>query len=766
MDEILTILGSFRPFNVLDQGALLLVSEEIDYINLEKGELLFKQGDPGDSVYVLVRGRVCITVENPDGSVTPIDKLSSGIHLGEMAILTGGVRSATVRALENVQLIRLSKKGFELLLERYPDLFTQFYRTIIPRFQRTQLANILARLFGEVDTGTIHELQEKFEWIHLKGGSILFEQGEPADAMYIVVNGKLKASIHDKRGVVTRSGEICAGESVGEFALLTGEARSATVSAIRDSDIVRLSHSTFNDLLETYPQLMKTIMRITIKRYKRSIHNVAHQSMNAKTIAIIPANLEVPITEFSNNFVAALLQFGSVQHLNAERFDAAYGKPDAAKITENHPLDIALVAWLSKLEKSCQYVVYEADMNDTAWTRRCLRQADLILILAQSDSDPETGPVEKLIQHLGIQTRSELVLIHPANTRQPSGTKRWLDERRVVAHYHLRLHNAADIQRLVRCLTGNGLGLVLSGGGARGYAHWGVIRALKENGFVADLVGGTSMGALIGALHAMDKTEDEFTQLCQELSSPKKLFDPTLPVVSILNSKKVSEVCQKAYGDVLIEDLWYPFFCVSSNLTRASQVVHRKGLLWKAVRASIAIPGIFSPVLENGNVLVDGGVLNNLPVYEMQEFNQNGPIIAVDVQPKTDLDKIYNFDTSISGWRALSTKLFHAQNNLNVPSIFEILIRTIALNEVNRTDTKRELVDLYICPPTDDFGALEFHSYAKIIEIGYLEAQRAIKASSEKLGKTRLAKFRQTYQLINPNQAFDSLEDLINQSKN
>ena len=209
----------------------------------------------------------------------------------------------------------------------------------------------------------------------------------------------------------------------------------------------------------------------------------------------------------------------------------------------------------------------------------------------------------------------------------------------------------------MRRVTGRGLGLVLGGGGARGFAHIGVFKALRECGIAVDLVGGTSMGAILSATFAMGLNYEDTLKLARQLASPLKLFDPTMPVVSFFASGKVTQVLERIYGDTQIEDLWMPCFCVSSNLTHAVAMVHRRGPLWQAVRASMAIPGVFSPILAEGDLLVDGCVLNNLPIDVMQRLNHDGPIIAVNVFPDVDLLRDYHFGPSISGWQALAGKL-------------------------------------------------------------------------------------------------------------
>jgi predicted acylesterase/phospholipase RssA len=256
-----------------------------------------------------------------------------------------------------------------------------------------------------------------------------------------------------------------------------------------------------------------------------------------------------------------------------------------------------------------------------------------------------------------------------------------------------------------------------------------------------DLIGGTSMGAILSATFAMGLDHRETLKLARQLASPLKLFDPTMPVVSFFASGKVTQVLQRICGDTQIEDLWMPCFCVSSNLTHAVAMVHRRGPLWLAARASMAIPGVFSPILADGDLLVDGCVLNNLPIDVMQRLSHDGPIIAVNVFPDVDLLRDYHFGPSISGWQALAAKLNPLQRrDRSAPLIFESLLRVLALNDVHQAKTKRGFADVYIRPPVEQYNILDFGAYQQIAEIGYRSAMEAL-GEWEYLRKGESARF-------------------------
>jgi predicted acylesterase/phospholipase RssA/CRP-like cAMP-binding protein len=636
-----------------------------------------------------------------------------------MSLVTGQPRSVTVYTLSEVELVRLSKGGFENLVGEHPQLLSELANITSPRWQRIQLAVALTDLLGEIDTAALLDLQAELEWQQLAQGEVLFHQGDPGDATYIVVNGRLRVSAtrpDGKQYVIDESGP---GDIVGEFFLITGEKRAATVIAIRETTVVRLTPDLFNSLLERYPHAMMHITGILIDRHKRSLRLSRAQRTRAINFALVPANPELQLTEFTHQLAENLEAFGSVLHLSSGRLDKIYGKRGAAQTKLDDPTAPILDSWLSEQETKYNFILYEADPTWSTWTRRCDRQADRLLVVGQSNADPTPGPVEDAVQALGSSVRTDLVLIHPDQTIRPTGTSEWLSKRDITSHHHIRFGEDDHYQRMARWLTGKATGLVLSGGGARGFAHLGVSRALDELRIQVDCIGGTSMGSLIGAGLAMGRDHEDMVKLAQQFSNPKQLFDYTLPFVSLMASKKITQIMKKVFEELCIEDLWCPYFCVSANLTRAEPVVHRKGSLWKSVRSSIALPGIFSPILHEGDILVDGGAMNNFPVDTMREICGEGMVIGVNVGMTHEPAPSDHFDASISGWQVLWSRINPLTKRMNVPNIGSTLIRSLEVSSVHRVQTEESLADLIIEPEVMHFGTLDFDSYEEIIELGY-----------------------------------------------
>jgi len=724
-------------FEAFDPPALEALRLELIPLSLEPGQELFHQGDPGDSLYILLSGRLSGTECYFLAEEPYIFVLSPGTCFGELALLTGQPRAATISALESSRLAKLSRQGLEQLVEKYPMFIETLNRQLIPIRRHLALVHLFGDLFSIKDDTFIDELQSQLEWIHLGNGEILFREGDPGDAMYLIVSGRLRFVTSDRKGGERMLGEASAGEYLGEFALFTDEPRTATVYAVRASELLCINRSMFERIVEQCPMIMIHLTRSIIKHSRQSIEKGKHKGLTTRNIALVPIRPEVQISVFTHDLVQALSTNHSVLFLNADRLNDLYGLPHAAQSSLNSPLHSYITAWLNEQEQKYAMVIYETDSNWSPWTVRCLEQADCILLIGESGMDFKPGEMEKKIRGRALKAQVELVLLHPSNQKQIAGTARWLANRTVRAHHHVRQNHAGDIQRLARRISGGAVGLVLGGGGARGFAHLGVIRALEKQGIPFDMVGGTSMGALLAAAAALDYDYETTLELSKKFASPLKLFDPTLPVVSFFRSEKVTRVLQTVFKDIQIEDLWRPYYCVASNLTKATEKVHRSGSLWEAVRSSLAIPGVFSPVLYEGDLLVDGAVLNNLPVDVMVELSQGGPIIAVNVFPEVDLERHYGFGPSVSGWEALFTKVvplpaqFHQKSE--PPLIFENLLRVLALNDVHQAREKRDSCDLYINPPVERFGLLEFQSYAEIIEVGYNSAMEVITANPDKL---------------------------------
>ncbi|HMB25171.1 MAG TPA: cyclic nucleotide-binding domain-containing protein [Anaerolineales bacterium] len=720
----------------MSQDTLRALAAELEPRSLSRGTVLFAQGDTGDALYLVVSGKLQASVCSATDGRTFVSIITPGQFVGEMALLTNQPRSATVTALENSELLCLKKSVFERIEAEHPDLLAGLASQLLPRFERDQTRRILKNLFGDLDDALLLSMLEKMDCGRLHSGEVLFFQGEPGDEMYIVIQGRLRMVVKDAMGAQRTLGEVGAGECIGEFVLLaesgTPESlRTATVYATRLTDYLVIRRPVFEELLRQYPQAMMSLTRQIVRR-SASISKPVPFSEDSIVITLLPLCVGQPLADFTEQLTHSLNALGATLFIDAARFDQMYGKPGASSTPLDHPLSLVINAWLDEREREHKFTLYETasplghEGKLTSWAQRCLEDADIILLVADADDDPNLTEIEKALAALQTRARLELVLRHPAERALPSGTARWLAVRHVQAHYHVRNGCQSDFRRMARRVAGKPVGLTLAGGGARGWAHLGVLRALEEANIEVDWVAGASMGSIVAAGSALGWSSEKLCELATTFSNPKKLLDYTFPYASLTSTRYITALLQELYAGN-IEDTWRPYFCVSADVTYGRERMHTSGPLWKAVRASMAFPGIFAPVLEDGCVLIDGGAANNLPIDRMREMCPTGTVIGVDLVNNSPVNGKYDFGPSLSGWQALASRLPFVGRKINAPTLIDIVGGIVYsacyyhLNEVWRS------ADLLIKVPVQAYDILDFDKYAEVIEIGYRAAQEQLK---------------------------------------
>jgi predicted acylesterase/phospholipase RssA len=437
----------------------------------------------------------------------------------------------------------------------------------------------------------------------------------------------------------------------------------------------------------------------------------------------------VPIRELAARFTAQLAQWGPSIALSSDEVDRRLARAGIAQSRANDAVHESMVAWLAALEREHGHVVLVADADDTPWTRRCVRQADRVLVAVRATDDVTPGRLEQALAGMALTAQVDLVVLHGGQTQRPSRTLAWLAARTFASHHHVRMDDERDMRRLARRASGRATGLVLGGGGARGFAHIGALRALDEARIEVDMVGGTSIGAVIAGGHALGLGNEELTGLARSFASRKKILDRTLPIVALMEGRKVTSLYQHIYGEACIEDLWVPYFALSSGLTRAEAVLHTRGPLWRAARATTAVPAIFPPIIaDDREVLVDGNVMNNMPLDVMRGWCGGGTVIGVNPMPIDVKVRDYRCGPSVSGWEALRGRWKLFGSTTRAPGIFGAIMRATEINSANRMRQPafRALADLLIEPPVGDYPIMEYGNYAPIIEAGYRSASEAI----------------------------------------
>ena len=715
------LFDSLRGYNKFDKDFVRDMAAKTRLVNLKPNETLFSQGDTPGALYMLIEGCLQMVVESRNNRKSVVQEIRiPGEVVGLIELLAGGKRNATVVAVKKTTAAVLDRRDFEELLDQYPGMQKQFLDIFFQRQKRTYLAAVLPDYFKVMDTDTFDYMESLFEWVHIKRGQMLFKKGDVGDSLYILINGLLHlVDGGDENGPPERLINIVySGQTVGEMSLLSDEIRTNSAYAVRDCDLVKLSRTAFENISEKYPEVMVAISRILVDRL-RQVSTGIIQGKKSMTIVVLPITPAARAYEFCDNLADAFSTYGPTSMYTAKRVDQLLGKRGMADITDNDPRDTDLRAWLAHVEASHAFVIYMAEYAASPWTKRSLSRADHVILLADANASPTPGKIEQelLASHNPITEPNKiLILIHPDETLLPAGTGKWLGTRDVQHHYHVRISNKKDFLRIARILSHRAVGLALGGGAAKGIAHIGVIRALQEAGIPIDIVAGASMGAIIGSLYAMGNDYQGMLEICKKLFIDINPFtEITLPIISMMRGKKLERMGKAAYGDSNIEDLWLNFFCVSTNLTTSRLKVHHRGLLRDAVRTSSTVPGVVSPVFKDGELYVDGGVINNLP----------GDIISQQCRGLMVVEVVPNLDLSIkaneipSPWKILWSKLLPFKKSIRVPNILEIMFSTVMTGSFIAAKAVKANADLCIIPPLKEIGFLDFKKMDKAAEIGY-----------------------------------------------
>jgi len=562
-----------------------------------------------------------------------------------------------------------------------------------------------APLWADLDPVARLELQAELQQVILPGGAILFQEGDPADALYMLVSGALGVSIQGSHGEQRRVARIFPPETIGEMALISNAPRSASVTALRDSVLLKLTREAFERLVERCPTVMVYLSRLLADRLRATTRS-SPISFRPTTFAIVPVTQGVAVADFAQAFLEEM------RRSHGAGVDLLEAMPTQAD--EN---------WLYRFEAGRERVIYVASEPSGAWTSRCIRHADHVMFVARP-GEPLVSEAEALTCAVSSWRRHDLVLLQKADASRPLPAHPSLARLPVDQRLQVREKSLPDLQRLIRTSSGRAVGLVLAGGGARGFAHLGAIQALREYGFPVDLVGGTSIGAVMAATCAIQIGLDEAKALMREafVRNPP-LNDYTLPLVALVRGQKVDARLMEHFGDRTIEELWLPFFCVSSNLTTGTTHVHRQGPLWRALRASLAIPGLLPPVVEPEGVLVDGAMMNNLPADVMSDL-QRGPVLGIDVA------RDVAFTTP--GEEEKKAPLLRRLLGLpaNAPDIVSLLYRAATISSDAQTLKARAHAALVIHPPLADVPLRAWEQFERVVEIGYEHTRERIESGA------------------------------------
>lgn len=754
--------SSFKKHNTdnLDEQALIQIASEafIKELGLEddsllKGNVQVRDLPAGTYIMKEESHKDVALVYLLSGALVVSQKVAEGegeVHMftaypgeveGGLAVLTGEPSFFSIRAKHFSRIGLLSKTTVYSIMRERPSVVLHIANTVVRR---------LSPFVRQVDFA--------LDWVFLESGRAVYRQDEESGSTFIVLSGRLRSVITHPNGKKELVGEYGKGDLVGIVEMVTQTRRSTTVMAVRDSELAKLPEGLFNAIKLRFPVVVTRLINLLGHRILGSWQKptaglggaAAIESRpsqhNFSTVAVVPVSDDVPLTAFTYELYHSLCAIGPTVRLTSDVIRKLLG------LTIMDPNnEYRLSSWLAQQEDKHKVALYQCDPSLTQWTQRCIRQADCILIVALGDKQPSIGKIEKEIERLAIRTQKELVLLHREGGPNPSGTVHWLNMRTWVSqHHHVRCPHRmftrksqyriselyskvlmseasvhSDFSRLARWLTATAVGLVLGGGGARGAAHVGMIRAIQEAGIPIDMVGGVSIGAFMGALWCMERNITTVTQKAREWSKKmtqwgKQLLDLTYPATSMFSGKQFNATIKATFGEVHIEDLWLPYFTVTTDISSSCMRVHRHGSLWRYIRASMSLSGYMPPLCDpvDGHLLLDGGYVNNLPADVMRSLGAKH-ILAIDVGSQDDTD-LTNYGDDLSGWWLLWKRWNPFTTPVKVPNLPDIQSR-LAYVSCNRQleEVKKSDYCEYIRPPIDAYKTLQFGSFDEIREVGY-----------------------------------------------
>ncbi|XP_015278588.1 PREDICTED: patatin-like phospholipase domain-containing protein 7 isoform X1 [Gekko japonicus] len=710
------------------------------------GTVVSRQGDQDVNIRFVISGMLHVYQRKIDSEEeTCLFITHPGELVGQLAVLTGEPLIFTLKANRDCTFLAISKSHFYDIMREQPTVVLGVAHTVVKRM-----------------SSFVRQIDFALDWMEVEAGRAVYRQGDNSDCTYIVLNGRLRSVIRMDDGKKHLTGEYGRGDLIGVVEALTHQPRATTVHAVRDSELAKLPEGALTSIKRKFPQVVTRLIHLLGEKILGSLQQGAghplglhtssskwdsgNPASNLSTVAIMPVSEDVPLATFTLELKHALSAIGPALLLTSDNIKQQLGSAALDSIHEYR-----LSSWLGQQEDMHRIVLYQSDSTLTPWTQRCIRQADCILIVGLGEQEPTVGELERMLENTAVRAQKQLILLHREDGPLPSRTVEWLNMRSwCSAHLHLRCprrvfsrrslpklkemyervfqkppERHSDFSRLARILTGNAVALVLGGGGARGCSQVGVIRALNETGIPVDMIGGTSIGAFMGALYAEERSYTQMRikarQWAMTMNSVfKTVLDLTYPITSMFSGASFNNGISNIFKDKQIEDLWIPYFTITTDITASAMRVHTDGCLWRYVRASMSLSGYLPPLCDpkDGHLLMDGGYINNLPADVARSMGAK-VVIAIDVGSR-DETNLTNYGDALSGWWLLWKRWNPLVEKVKVPNMAEIQTRLAYVCCVRQLEmVKNSDYCEYIRPPIDRYGTLDFGKFNEICEVGY-----------------------------------------------
>jgi len=718
-------LEKISIFKEIDFSKNEAVLDLFEKISIAKGKDLIKQGERADHVYIVMDGSLSVSIESDKGKTIQADNLGPGELIGEVAVVFGEKRTATVTANVKTTLLQIKEEDFLWLLQKFSSTLYAVKQIIYDRIKSNRVRSSITRLFDNIKTDELNAFVNNAKILEFDQGDTIYQYNEPSNDIYLLINGRLKERRHREDETETVR-EIFQGEFFGELDFLSGRNRTSSIYAQRRSLVVSIPASIFKKLQQESGYISEKLLQMYVDRSSQERVAIQRRPIS-KVIGIVPFSSDLPYRELSEDLANRLGELGINCSLwNSEAIQRELNLLSMENMVPGHPLFLRYLNWLTDLSYESDCIILVFDPQENNWNRACLDSCDELLLFAEGQTSFEEPRSLELSKIDHDHTRTRLVFFHENEKQRPKNTREWLDRIRPTDHYHINLEGEKDRKRLARYIGNQATGLVLGGGGARALAHAGVLKALEEAGVQIDFICGSNLGAILAAFVAQklpyEKVREQLMAFMEELG-----IDYTFPKVCLYTGYGLEDSLKNAFDGLNIEDLWIPYFSVSTNLSMGREQVDRKGSLFEALLSTNSTPGIYPPSVREGLLYVDGDIINSLPVVELRERMLDGTIYSSNVMNLEEMSNCRSAEYPITLWKSLFTSLSQTRD-YHLPDIVSLILRAETLGNLHYNIKKNARVfsDTFIHVPVEQVGYFDYDRASELERAGYEHTRKLL----------------------------------------
>ncbi len=661
-----------------------------------------------------------------------------------------------------------------------------------PRFEKIDKAAMLAQcpLFSGLSHWELRSISQLMRLVEYRKDELVYREGGEAESFHVIVSGRFDAYVSsgDKRKVLAY---LRRGDYFGEMSLLTDQPHSATIRALSDSLALEMKREDFKRTIEHNATISLELSRRLSSRLKIT-ESRSRSLFKSDIVSVFGAPAAIDRSFFAVNLASSLFEethqktvlidlaltsdeptpcnpgaerisasrFRDIEKVSKEplekllaRHHAGFDTLCLVADTKDHSSDSALIPLLNHLAVDYRFIVLDLPSEPEEPVMKALSQSDSIFILTDSHMNSLAEAKEAIAdieQTLSFPPEKIVLVIQEAmfGARTTGalrlelfGKKRCFSISDDSAEPRADSEYARTVRHMARYLSGNLVGLALGSGAAFGLAHIGVLKVLEREKIPVDIVAGSSIGALIGSLYAVGCSAAEIEKAAREINLrllASRLIDINLlPIRGLMHGKEVLRHFKKHLGNRTFEHCRTPLLVTGANLTTRHAMVFDSGSVAEAVRASIAIPAIIKPVFRQEDTIVDGGILNPLPVNVLHEAGAN-KVIAVNVFPskkdlmekrlmRQELKEKTRLAATEKGWLAQGWwNLRRLLARLFFPNLFDILMNTIQAMEAEIAEGEGAGADILMRPVVPNASWVDFFKADQFIRRGEEEAMKML----------------------------------------